>query len=147
MNQPTKATKNLLPKMPYIARVTTDPDVPAAGPLAAMIPGKIHSVEAATITAIACQISNPSRISVAPIVRFRMLTLGAAQMKKRSRARPWRSESSMSSMPRFSGREAVSTKCSSGACVWDMVSFRTSGAAIGHSPNGLLVSHSITWSP
>ena len=40
MNQPTKATKSLLPRMPYIARVTTEPDVPAAGPLAGDEAGK-----------------------------------------------------------------------------------------------------------
>jgi hypothetical protein len=120
MNHPTKATNSLLPRIPYIARVTTDPDVPDAGPLAAMMPGKTHSSDAATITAMDCHSSSPSRMSVAPIVRLRMLTFGAAQMKNRSRARPCRSASSMSSMPRVSTRDAVSTYSSWGAWVWDI---------------------------
>ena len=86
-----------------MARVMTEPEVPAAGPLVAIVPGSTQSAEAAITTSTACHSSSPSSTSVAPMVKFRMLTLGAAQTKNRSRARPWRSPAPISSMPRVSG--------------------------------------------
>ncbi|MNI55363.1 hypothetical protein D3C73_1103090 [compost metagenome] len=86
-----------------MALVMTEPEVPAAGPLVATMPVRIHGRLPAMMTRKACQSSMPSRMSVAPTVKLRTLTFGAAHTGKRSRARPWRSDDSMSSMPRFSG--------------------------------------------
>ncbi len=111
MNQPVKPTISLLPMTPYRARVITEPDVPAAGPLTAMMPVKIHGSEPTMITSTACHSSSPSSTIVAPIVKFRMLTFGAAQTENRSRARPCRSDAPMSSIPRVSGCVGISTNC------------------------------------
>lgn len=88
MSHPTNATTTRLPMIPYMARVMTDPEVPAAGPAIAMMPVRIQGREPAITTRTACHSCRPSRMSVAPTVKFSTLTLGAAHTANRSRARP-----------------------------------------------------------
>src|SRR5699024_226484 len=140
----------LFPRIPYMARWMTDPDVPAAGPLIATIPGRIHSRLAAMLMRIDCQTSRPMMVRLAPTVKLRTLMFGAAQTANRSRALPCRSASVTISIPLTSGVLAESTY-SEGAEAGTEVPFEVTSVvagaepSIGHVTNMLLVTYPITW--